>query len=385
VVHLLRKGKPMPRASILPPAPVLHMLALALCLILCACGSGDTGANGNEAAAAAAMSKEMRTVLEQDDASALKLLLDEGESPLAVDVGSNWPAIRLAAREPGGRCLALLIECGADVNQRTSEAGSALMTAVVSGYTPNALLLLDSGASWEPDSNGWTPLSAAALSGRLEMVRALLKRGSKPLEPSGTLATPLHAAAQGIGDTKPEIVRLMLEYIPEGASVDPLDEKGFSPLAAAVFSGSSATVIVLLHAGADPNLKIVDHGSVLHLTARLGSTDVISLLVSAGARLEIRDSEERTPLHEAAKWGHSKALNELLKAGADANARDSHGDTPLHYAAGEQWPRVGEEERLSCVRALVEHGADRSIRNNAGELAIDRAASSDIASLLKGD
>ena len=73
-------------------------------------------------------------------------------------------------------------------------------------------------------------------------------------------------------------------------------------------------------------------------------------------------SEERKlAVNFAAKGGDKEALGRLLKAGCDADMMDSNGWTPLMHAAFS-----GHTE---CLKLLIQHGADVSIRTETGTAA----------------
>ncbi len=67
------------------------------------------------------------------------------------------------------------------------------------------------------------------------------------------------------------------------------------------------------------------------------------------------------PINDAATRGSIEELETLLGAGAGANVNSAaeHGYTPLHNAV--------EQDKYEAVEWLLRHGAQRGIRNEAGE------------------
>ncbi|XP_046983202.1 ankyrin-repeat domain containing transcription coregulator asaA-like [Schistocerca americana] len=63
--------------------------------------------------------------------------------------------------------------------------------------------------------------------------------------------------------------------------------------------------------------------------------------------------------------GHAAVVRLLLSAASDPNARDQWGQTPLHWAA---WNGQAE-----AAAALLQAGADRGVRTNKGNTALDIA------------
>jgi ankyrin repeat protein len=100
---------------------------------------------------------------------------------------------------------------------------------------------------------------------------------------------------------------------------------------------SLTTVELLLQLGADPNA--FDGGrhtplySVGNECAGPDSADVVRALVRGGARVDARDGVTgSTALHMAARRGNAVAAQALLECGADKSLRDRRGDTPLQRA-----------------------------------------------------
>jgi len=94
----------------------------------------------------------------------------------------------------------------------------------------------------------------------------------------------------------------------------------------------------------------------------------VQLLLSLGANPNLPNASGQTALHEAAKdhmYDADKIVNCLITAGAKVNIQDNKGNTPLHIALDISKP--GWE----CVRILLNHKADITIKNAAGQTAGD--------------
>lgn len=104
----------------------------------------------------------------------------------------------------------------------------------------------------------------------------------------------------------------------EGVPVDGRIE-GSTALYTAVSHGEDAVALLLLHAGADPNLRSGNQGEGTPLCAAAchGSVGMVRALLEHGADPDLREDEWWTPLRWAAAHGHVEVARALLAAGAD--------------------------------------------------------------------
>lgn len=126
---------------------------------------------------------------------------------------------------------------------------------------------------------------------------------------------------------------------------------GSSPLEPAVYNGKVEACRLLLELGADPNFTSEGTGETLLHQAITGrnvtQTEVALALIDAGAdpnrrtRPDVttlcfaRDIRTRaeTPLHRAAAFGNAALIRALVEAGADRMVKDRNGDSPLTWAS----------------------------------------------------
>jgi len=179
------------------------------------------------------------------------------------------------------------------------------------------------------------------------------------------------------------------------ALVDARDEKGLSPILAALYRGHGdiakeilqrrpkLTVFEAAAAGdlsrvreivtqdpAQANATAPDGYSPLGLAAFFKRRDVVRYLLETGA--DPRPASRQggfTPLHSAVATDAGASdidiVRMLLDKGADPNAKSQSGSTPLHTVAF-----TGDRASLDL---LLKHGADRAIKNNDGKTGADIA------------
>ncbi|MDR2371752.1 MAG: ankyrin repeat domain-containing protein [Puniceicoccales bacterium] len=107
----------------------------------------------------------------------------------------------------------------------------------------------------------------------------------------------------------------------------------------------------------------------IHSRAARGDVVGIQQLLSGGANPNQKDNLEQTPLHFASTPG---VIDILYTWGADPNAANNFGDTPLHckvrtlLATNLQGNEKKIQSLLSCIKQLLQIGADKKKINNAG-------------------
>ena len=219
----------------------------------------------------------------------------------------------------------------------------------------------------EENENLSSPLIAAAKSGDLTTVRALLKTGADKDEVTdwGRIAM-WHAAQNGHW----KIVRLLIEH---GADHDKADKDRTyfgreTPLWIASQRGHLAVVRLLIKAGADMEKSNIVDWSPLYVASYEGHVDVVRYLLEQGANKDKALPCGITSLHIAAHIGHLETTKLLMIYGADLNARDKDSELPIDVARTEKIKQAIRDEpqrRIDHPNAAA--GASESKDQEEGE------------------
>lgn len=127
--------------------------------------------------------------------------------------------------------------------------------------------------------------------GATARVAELIEGGCDVNEPDPDTVTLLHWAAI---NNRVEIVKLLLE---RGARVDALGgDLNATPLQWAVRQGHLASVVLMMNAGADPQIKDAEGCSSIHLAAQFGHTAVVAYLIARNVNADTFDSGGMTAL-----------------------------------------------------------------------------------------
>jgi len=340
--------------------------------------------------------ERLRIAAERGDVSEVRRVLSGG---FQADVDYREPnnrmtPLHLAAKLGFKDVAATLLGAGADFEIKSKEGASALYYAAEGGHKGIVQLLVEGyGARVDSTfSTGATPLVVACEKGHLYIAGYLLKKGADPNIKGAYGHASLHIAA--LSD-KVEMIRLLLRF---GADVDIRGSLGETPLYVAARAGHIESVRVLVEEGsADLEAVTDERGSSLYVATEYGRFQVVQYLVNRGAYLESAFMSGATPLliaaqkgfkeitefllkqgahadvagqgsysalHLACMTGHVEVVRLLLDAGADVDWQALKGETALILAASAQQSVKSAE---AIILALLRHGADYTLVNNAGQ------------------
>ena len=174
------------------------------------------------------------------------------------------------------------------------------------------------------------------------------------------------------------VIGATVMLLDRGASIHAADARGGrTALHIAAEANAADTVYLLLQRGANAYAVDARGRTPLHCAAAACAYAALYWLVEAGGPLEARDATGATPLLAAAAAvkDDPDCLTVLLRGGADIGARNRHGLSALHLAAS--------ANHVSCIDALVWHGANKNARARDGRYPRDCTTSLETRVVLK--
>jgi quinoprotein dehydrogenase-associated probable ABC transporter substrate-binding protein len=205
--------------------------------------------------------------------------------------------------------IGYLLEHGADINSRTGDGYTPLISAVRFGFDKVATYLIEHKADVNlADSSNWTAVMYAAWNDDADMLKLLAKHGAK-LETSGP--DGMNALSIATQNSKLKSAAVLIEA---GVDVNhAAGTGGYTPLMLASTAGSEETVELLLKHGAKVNAKNSGGITALMIVAANNQSKIAAALLAAGADAAAKSDDGRTAL-SIAQANNSDALVKLLQS-----------------------------------------------------------------------
>jgi len=241
------------------------------------------------------------------------------------------------------------------VNVRDSHNNTPLHIAADGGYKEIAELLIENGAEINAKNMyGHTPLHLAVFSNRENMVSFMIAKRAKIDIKNAFSYTPLLLAARITGNV--EIAKLLIH---NGADINIKNDFGESPITSAAWKGFRKVVNLLIDKGAEIPKTGKKNRDLVMFAASEGLVKLFKLLSEMDANMEIMNSTGGTLLHSACSGGSQEITKLLIAKGFDLNIRDRYGWTPLHYAS--------HKGHKVIIEILLDSRADPNMRTLSGK------------------
>jgi ankyrin repeat protein len=200
-----------------------------------------------------------------------------------------------------------------------------------------------------PEKAAYKGLFAAAAKGDASEIKSLTAGGASSDPRDGYGRTPLHVAAYGAQH------KAMRALVAAGANPNALENDRYDIVTIAAVANDLPTLKLSLALGASArNTTSRYDGTALIAAAHLGHADVVRTLIGAGAPLDHVNNLGWTAVIEAIVLGdggprHTDTLKALLEAKANPNLPDRSGQSPLNLARSRGF--------ASMVKLLQDAGA----------------------------
>lgn len=290
--------------------------------------------------------------------------------------------------------LALMKSNAIDIDCEDRDGRTPLHYAVWDLKPDLVRILLNNGASHQPDKDKYTPLHMAVYRENKEIVEVLLRSKTVDIDTcTEQNATPLHLA---IFKCK---FNLVCRLLGKGANFEARDGCGLN-----------ASMIADVK-GQENALRILKYTRKLHRAAMKNNKKPVKRCIRLGAAINARSSDGMTALHHAARHVNEDIVRYLLKSSVDLNIRSKPGNyTALHIAVnqysssllrmllryslnGNNWTRHIEfidtkasmngrtalhmaavKDNIFAIRLLLDHGATIDIKDKENALPVDHAS-----------
>jgi ankyrin repeat protein len=292
--------------------------------------------------------------------------------------GGGLTALAYAAREDSIECARMLVEAGADVNQRTHYGWTPLLVATQNRHYKLAAYLLEHGADPNVANNGgWSPLYLAVDNRNIETgdypvrapdmdhldyIKLLIDKGANV---NARVCGLESTAEKCTGDSTETRNNFTMQW---------LFEDGATPFLRAAQSGDITLMKLLLAHGANPKIFTAHNVTPLAVASGIGWTEGVTFEWSEAENLEavkmcldlgvdpnVADDEGRTSLHGAAHKGRTTVIQLLVDHGAKLDVHDIGSRDSINGLLGKTWIP------LDWARGLVRVGVQSAIAHTEAE------------------
>ena len=290
-----------------------------------------------------------------------------------TDEDGNTPLMMMAVNFSNVTLVNLLLNKGAEVNLKNNDGETALYLAVARGHTELqgeqselhselsiyakiVYSLLQAGAKLNESNAEFNPITShlkqtSPMKSDTHILKMLMAAGAELNE------TGLLECDDSLQDLARKNIRNCLKKLhPEKNLYTTISQLGLP------HRMKSYLLFNAIHQ-VERNLTKEEINLLNWINQRNGGS--VLNLIQAGADVNVRDKQGMTALMMASQDGNVELVVELIEAGANMDTKSYCGDTALIYAT--------KEEKIYCVQKLIELGANVNIQGEYGRTALMRA------------
>lgn len=252
-----------------------------------------------------------------------------------------------AARDGRMDIVGMLLDAGANINERDANDITPLLIAITNNHPDVARALIDRGADIKAvDWYGRTALWSAVETRNMDVDNATFVN-SIDRAPYLDLIQVLLDKGASVNARTTEVVPIRREFLRITGSLSWVDFTGQTPFLTAALAGDVSVMKLLLKHGADPNIPTFSGTTALMAASGVNWVfdqtydegqpallEAVKLCVELGMDINAVNSMGLTALHGAANRGSDEIIRYLVQQGARVDAKDAEGRTPLVWAEG---------------------------------------------------
>ena len=252
-----------------------------------------------------------------------------------------------AARDGRLDIVQMLLDAGADINERDANDIPALIAAITNNHPDVAHFLIDRGADIKAvDWYGRTPLWAAVETRNMDVDNATFVN-SIDRAPYLDLIQVLLQRGVDVNARMKEVPPIRRDFLRITGSLAWVDFTGQTPFLTAALAGDLTVMKLLLKHGADPQIPTFSGTTPLMAAAgvnwvfdqtfdegQAALLDTVKFCVELGMDVNAVNSMGLTALHGAANRGSDEIIRYLVQQGARLDVKDAEGRSPMTWAEG---------------------------------------------------
>jgi uncharacterized protein len=252
-----------------------------------------------------------------------------------------------AARDGRLDSVRMLVEAGADLEQRDANDITPLIIAITNNHVPVAHYLIEQGADVRAsDWYGRTPLWAAVETRNMDVDNASFVNSIDREPFVGLIRLLLERGADPDVRMK-EVPPVRRAFLRVTGSLSWVDFTGQTPFLTAALAGDVTVMRLLLEHGADPHVPTVGGTTALMAAAGINWVydqtfdegpeallEAVRLCWELGMDVNAVNSMGLRAIHGAANRGSDDIIRFLVEKGARLDVADNEGRTPLTWAEG---------------------------------------------------